>query len=328
MPARETANRRRRQTERLARLVQQASRLRGLRSLTDDELLEFARLYRRAASELSHAQAYGLDQTELQRLNWLVGRAYGLLYVSESTGWRGVGAFFRTELPRALRRHGRLIALSAALLLGSGVVGALVAVVRPDLLATISPRAADAIELIAQRHEGGKEWLPSDFRPIASSLIMVNNIQVSFLAFSMGILLCLGTVLVLIYNGLVLGAIAGGVSATAAGIHFWAFVTPHGVIELPAITVSAAAGLLLGLAVIEPGDYSRIDALRLAGRQAAILMLGVAAFLVIAGLVEGLFSPIVAPPALKFAVAAVLAGGLWAYVGLAGRPRPDAHNRN
>ena len=82
------------------------------------------------------------------------------------------------------------------------------------------------------------------------------------------------------------------------------------------------------MAVIEPGDRSRIDALRLAGRQAAILMRGVAAFLVVAGLVEGLFSPIVAPPALKFAVAAVLAGGLWAYVGLAGRPQPGAHNRD
>jgi hypothetical protein len=116
-----SATRSRAQWERLAELVTQASRLHGLRTLTEAELLEFGRLYRRAAAELSHARAYGLDAAQLEYLNWLVGRAYGLLYVSESSGWAGIVRFFRAELPQTLRRQGRIIALSAGIFLGAQV---------------------------------------------------------------------------------------------------------------------------------------------------------------------------------------------------------------
>jgi len=313
------AARSRAQWERLAELVTRASRLHGLRGLSEDELLEFGRLYRRAASELSHARAYGLDAAELEYLNWLVGRAYGLLYVSESSGWAGVGRFFGAELPQMLRRHGRIIALAAGLFFGAAIIGALLTLLRPDLFELISPQLAAGVDSIAQRHQGGANWLPADFRPIASSFIMVNNVQVSFMAFSTGILLGLGTILVLIANGFVLGALAAGVSRTDAAVYFWAFVAPHGVIELPAIIISAAAGLLLGFAIVAPGEHTRVDALRVAGHQAAVLMLGVIVFLAVAGLVEGLFSPAVTPPAVKFVAAGALATGLCSYVLLAGR---------
>lgn len=319
-----SATRRHTQWQRLAELVARASRLHGLRGLTQEELLEFGRLYRRAASELSHARAHGLDAQELAYLNWLVGRAYGLLYVTDSAGWAGVTRFFRAELPQTLRRHGRLIGLCAALLVVPGLISALVTSLRPDLLEIINPTLAASLDYIAERHEGGGDWLPADFRPIASSLVMVNNVQVSFMAFSTGILLGLGTIIVLIYNGLFLGAIAAGVSRTDVAVHFWAFVAPHGVIELPAIVISGAAGLLLGLAVIAPGEHTRIDALRIAGRQAGVLILGVIAFLVVAGLMEGLFSPAVLPPTVKFAAAAVLATAFWSYILLAGREEEPA----
>ena len=79
--------------------------------------------------------------------------------------------------------------------------------------------------------------------------------------------------------------------------------------------------MLLGFAIVDPGEHSRLDALRLAGREAAVIMLGVVCFLVVAGAVEGLFSPIVSPPVLKFAVAALLAAGFLAYILLPGRKR-------
>jgi uncharacterized membrane protein SpoIIM required for sporulation len=307
------------QRQRLAHLVARASRLRGLRGLDEEELLQFGRLYRRAASELSHARAYGLDAAEIQYLNWLVGRAYGLLYVSESAGWSGVARFFREELPQTLRRKWRAIALAAALFLAAAAAGALLVAIRSALLEIINPQLAAAIDAIAARHRGGANWLPSDFRPIASSLIIVNNVQVSFMAFSTGIMLGLGTVLVLILNGFMLGVLGAGVSRTNASVYFWAFVAPHGVIELPSIVISAAAGFLLGLAVVAPGAYSRLDALRIAGRQAGVMMLGVITFLAVAGIVEGLFSPAAGPVAVKFAGAAILATGFGSYILLAGR---------
>jgi uncharacterized membrane protein SpoIIM required for sporulation len=318
-PSDNTAESREGQVRRLDELVNRASRLRGLRGLSDTELLEFGRLYRRVASELSYARSHGFDAQELQHLNWLVGRAYGLLYVSQSSGWAGVARFFRAELPLALRRHGKLIALCGLLFFGAALMGAVLTLARPDILGLTSPGLAEAVESLAARHEGGRDWLPDDFRPMAASLIMINNIQVSLLAFSTGILLGIGTVFVLLFNGFMLGALAAGVSRTPAAVHFWAFVAPHGVLELPAIIISGAAGLLLGFAIVDPGEHSRLDALRLAGRQSAVIMLGVAVFLVVAGLVEGLFSPLVTAPVAKFAAAAALAAGLIAYVMLPGR---------
>jgi uncharacterized membrane protein SpoIIM required for sporulation len=303
----------------LAELVERAGHGRGLKGLTEEELLEFGRLYRRTAAELSHARAHGLEAADLEYLNWLVGRAYGLLYVSESMGWRSVPRFFAAELPQTLRRHGRLLAIAGALMAGPALIGALLTLLRPDLLEVVSPGLASLLQPMAERHEGGADWLPAEMRPFMSSFIMVNNIKVSFLAFALGILLGLGTVLVLISNGFMLGVIGAGISRSPSAIYFWSFVAPHGVVELPAIVISAAAGLLLGLAVIEPGNYSRLDALKVAGRQAAVLMFGVIVFLVFAGLVEGFFSPAVLPPTAKFLGAAVIATAFWSYILLAGR---------
>ena len=304
---------------RLAELANRAGRAHGLKALTEEELLEFGRLYRRAVAELSHARAHGVNAAELEQLNWLVGKAYGLLYVSESSGWASLPRFFTTELPQTLRRHGRLLALAAALMLIPALIGALLTLVRPDTLELVSPELAAAVQALAERHEGGADFLPSDIRPLASSLIMTNNLQVSFLAFAGGILIGLLTLQVLIYNGFMLGALGAGISRTPAAIYFWSFVAPHGVIEIPTIIISAAAGLLLALAIIEPGEYSRLDALKLAGRQAAVLMFGVVIFLVFAGLIEGFFSPAVIPPSVKLAAAAVIATAFWSYILLAGR---------
>lgn len=313
------ATRRNDQTARLETLVSKAARLRGLRGLSEEELLEFGRLYRRAAAQLSHSRAYGLDSAELAYLNSLVGRAYGLLYVAEGGGWGGVGRFYRSELPQALRRHGRLIGVAAAVFGGAAILGALLALAWPDALELAAPGVSDTLREMAARHRGGRDWMPAELRPVMSSFIMTNNIKVAFIAFATGILLCLPDLAVLLQNGLFLGVIAAGVSRTDAGLQFWSFVAPHGVIELPAITIAAAAGLLLGLAIIEPGELRRVDALRAAGREAVVLLMGVVSFLVVAGLIEGFFSPAVLPPQLKLAVAAVLGGLFLTYALRAGR---------
>jgi uncharacterized membrane protein SpoIIM required for sporulation len=312
--------------ERLAALVARASRLRGLRGLREPDLLEFGRLYRRAAAELSHARSHGTDSAQLEYLNWLVGQAYALLYVSESRGLASVPRFFTHELPQTIRRHAGTMALATALFLLPALVMALLTLLRPDLLELVNPQFAEIIRDLSARHQG-RNWMPEEVRPMASSLIMANNIQVSFFAFAGGILLGLGTLYVLVSNGLLLGAIFAGVARTSAGADFFAFVAPHGVIELPAIVISAGAGLLLARALIDPGVYSRADALRLAGREAAVLILGVASFLVVAGTVEGLFSPSAAPHMAKFVVAAMLAAAFWSYLLLAGRgERPGIGN--
>ncbi len=312
--------------QQLATLVDKTQRT-GLASLTVEELTSFGKLYRRAASDLSLARAYGLDADAIDFLNRLVGRAYGQLYRAESRGLPSVGKFLREEFPRAVRRNFRFVAVAFALfLLGAALaVGATLA--DPNNASIFMD--TDQLEGLAQRHttRGGKapNFIPSAWRPLASGGIMTNNIMVSFIAFAGGIVAGLGTVFILFYNGLHLGVVAAAIHQHGWPVarNFWSFVAPHGVIELPAIFLAAGAGLRLGYALINPGDYARGDALRLAARDAIQLVLGVMVILGVAGLIEGFLSPAPEiPERLKFAFAAVLFTAFVGWLTLGGREPP------
>ena len=121
--------------------------------------------------------------------------------------------------------------------------------------------------------------------------IFTNNIQVTFLAFAGGILLGLGTLYVLIQNGILLGAVAGLAIGAGNGRPFFELVVAHGVLELSCIAVAGAAGLRLASAIVDPGTRSRMDALRTEARAAVEIVLGTAVWLVVAGLVEGFLTP-------------------------------------
>ena len=120
-----------------------------------------------------------------------------------------------------------------------------------------------------------------------SNAVMTNNIQVTFMAFAAGIAFGLGTALIVAYNGLILGAVAGGAIANGNGVAFAEFVTAHGVIELSCIAVAAAAGLRIGYAIVAPGPRARSRALAAEARAAAAIVLGTAPWLILAGLIEG-----------------------------------------
>jgi uncharacterized membrane protein SpoIIM required for sporulation len=121
--------------------------------------------------------------------------------------------------------------------------------------------------------------------------IFTNNIRVTFLAFAGGILFGAGTVFVLMYNGLLLGAIAGLAVNAGNGRAFFELVTAHGVLELSCIVVAGVAGLRLGSALVDPGHRERGAALRTEARAAVEIVLGTMVWLVVAGLVEGFLTP-------------------------------------
>jgi uncharacterized membrane protein SpoIIM required for sporulation len=150
---------------------------------------------------------------------------------------------------------------------------------------------------------------------------MTNNISVSFLAFALGITFGLGTLYLMVFNGLMVGTLAGLCYTHGLGIPFWSFVLPHGVIELTAIFIAGGAGFLLGGALLFPGDLPRKDALPKRARQAGRLILGCVPLLVIAGIVEAFFSPIQVHAGLKFGMAGLLLALLLCYL-LLPRPAP------
>jgi len=152
-----------------------------------------------------------------------------------------------------------------------------------------------------------------------SALIITNNIRVAIVAFAGGMTLGALTVYSIYFNGLDLGSIGALFANAGYGYDFIATVAPHGVIELTAIQVAGGGGLLLAAGVLVPGRLRRSVALVRNARRAGVLILGVCAMLVVAGAIEGFFSPLRLSAEIRLAFGAVTAIGLIAYFGLAGR---------
>jgi uncharacterized membrane protein SpoIIM required for sporulation len=156
--------------------------------------------------------------------------------------------------------------------------------------------------------------------PFASSSIMINNIQVSLAAVAGGMTAGLLTVYSMLLNGLMIGTIGALVTQNNLAFPFWAFVFPHGALELPAIFLAGGAGFLLARAIVFPGQYRRTDALKLYGARATQLVFGLVPMLVIAGIIEGFFSPNpYIPNLVKYLAGLVLFVSLIAYLS---RKRP------
>ncbi|HEX2953204.1 MAG TPA: stage II sporulation protein M [Bacillota bacterium] len=277
----------------------------GIRTLTPDEIRSFGPLYRKVSADLAFVRSQSFDPELVEYLNDLTGRGYNRLYITESTG-QGLIRFVRETLPLTLKRNRRVI-WSAIALIYLGVLGGyLMTVFAPHLTQMLFPRAFG--EELLKRFRSN-EWFNNPFaqRPIVASYILQNNIRVSIYAFASGIIFCLPTLYVLAMNGLLLGHLAAYFSQYGHAYDFWAAVLPHGIIELTAIGFAGAAGWVLGMAWLFPGNLRRADNLSIKGREAAQLFLVSVFLLLIAGMIEGMFSTIPTqsvPNEVRLAVAA------------------------
>jgi uncharacterized membrane protein SpoIIM required for sporulation len=189
----------------------------------------------------------------------------------------------------------------------------------------LPPQMMARAENAESRQAEGKGYVEADDfggNAVMSSQIMSNNVGVTFMAFAAGILAGFGTVVVLIFNGISLGAVAGVFANVKANLYLWSFVLPHGVIELTAICIAGGAGLWLGSAFLLPGRVTRREALVVRGREAVSLIGGTAMMLVVAGTIEGFISPSDLPREVKLTLAALFALLLVVYLAFAGRDEP------
>lgn len=143
------------------------------------------------------------------------------------------------------------------------------------------------------RAKAGRGYVddPEAGRPLMGSLIIVNNLQVAFVAFALGIT-GIGTVMTLVFNGVLFGGVLGVYSVKGIAQLILAFVAPHGVLELSAIAIAGGAGLLLTTALLLPGKQTRRDALVTNAKRALKLIVCAILFMSIAGMLEGFVSPI------------------------------------
>ena len=291
----------------------------GLRRLTRDELRRLGPLYRRAAADLAYARLRGADPRLVAYLNELVGRAHGLLYSERGPGAARLWRFLTVGFPRLLRARRGYVLMAALTFLLGGVLGAVLTASDPEMIRVLLPSRADDPDFYAKL----PETISEGERPAFSALLMQNNIRVAFVAFALGILGGFPTLMLLFTNGLPIGSLAVQQHHAGYSTVLWSFLLPHGVPELTAIFIAGGAGMMIGHALIAPGELARRDALVLAARDAVRLVLGTILLFVVAGLVESFVSPTALPPAAKFAFAGLMAVGLAAYCN-AGRERADA----
>jgi uncharacterized membrane protein SpoIIM required for sporulation len=289
---------------------------RGLRNLSGAELREVALLYRQIASDLSALRQERTARTVEVQLNQLLARGHEIVYSGRKTQFADIWKFFRSDYPRIFRQLLPFTTASLALFLGGALLGSLLTLARPEFeRRLLGPYMIDTIE----RHEMWTHSVTS-MAPQASSAIMTNNLSVTFATFAAGITAGLGTLYMIGWNGILLGVIGTACHQAHMSVKLWSFVAPHGSLELPAIVISGGAGLRLAWGLLLPGIYRRGHSLSLGGAEAVRLVSGVIPMLVVAGVLEGFFSPSDAPIWLKFLASGVLFSGLvtWLWSGWRG----------
>jgi uncharacterized membrane protein SpoIIM required for sporulation len=288
--------------------------------------------YRRLCQQLALARRRGYSPVVTERLQELMQRGHGLLYRTSPPRWRRAGEFLLADFPRLVREE-RACMIAAALLFWLPLAAIFIAIqLRPELSAAVlSP------EQLAQFESWFNPADPSARlgRDSGTDLAMFghyiwNNVSIGFRTFASGLLAGIGSIVVLIVNGVMIGTVAGHLQAVGHGDPFWRFVCGHSAPELTAAVIAGGAGLRLGLNLIAPGQRRRIDALIDGGRRGALLCLGVLAMLVFAAFVEAFWSSIGSIPAsVKYSVAAALWTGIALWLWRGGRRLPgevdDAH---
>jgi len=314
---------RRQRWQTLGALLDRAER-RGLGSLSVAEVQQLGRLYRQVAIDLSRARAGGAHPDEVRFLNNLAARAHGQVYRPRRGDPRAVFWFLLVGFPRLLRRHLVPVLVAAGVFLGAAAASFVAVVREPQLAYSLFDENVVEYENLRLEQQQGEYRGNFTFGVHQSAavavLIIGNNLLVGVRAFAFGALLCLPCLLILLYNGRMLGTLEGLVMLHGYFLDFNALVLTHGVLELSAICVAGGSGLLLGWALLAPGDAPRSAALRRVAPDAFGLLAGAAAVLVVAGLIEAYVTPHFGQP-VRWAVAGATAVLLAAYLGLAGRRR-------
>jgi uncharacterized membrane protein SpoIIM required for sporulation len=282
--------------------------------------------YRRLCQQLALARRRGYSPQLVARLQSLMQQGHGVLYRTPAPRWRRAVEFLFADFPQLVRSQACAMWVATAVFV-IPLVGTFAALQwHPELIHLLLGNAEIArMESMydpSSPHLGrdsGTDWMMFGY-------YIMNNISIGLRTFASGLLAGVGTLLVLLFNGLTIGAVAGHLQHIGHGDPFWRFVVGHGAFELTAIVIAGGAGLQLGMKLLAPGRRRRIDALVEGGVIGARLCLGVAAMLLVAAFIEAFWSSIAAVPAWgKYSVAAVLwtLVLLWLWRGGRGGARAD-----
>lgn len=278
---------------------------RSVGALSDDDLLALPLLYRTTLSSLSVARETSLDAALVAYLEQLSTRAYFQIYGVPTSAWTQIARFFARDWPRAVQALWRET-LAALLLTVAGAVAAYLLVrgdpswfygIVPEGLASGRDPSAGAASLARTIYEREDKLLGT-----FAAYLFTHNAQIAIFSFALGFAFAIPTALLILYNGLMLGAFMAVFAPKGLGLGFAAWLAIHGTTEMFAIILAGAAGFRIGTAIAFPGRMARMDAAVAAGRLAATAMAGAVIMLAVAGLLEGIGRQTVLTDAGRFGV--------------------------
>ncbi|MCI4646215.1 MAG: stage II sporulation protein M [Hyphomonadaceae bacterium] len=300
----------------------------GVRALSDDDIMTLPRLYRQAISSLSVARSISLDQNVIVYLEGLCSRAYFFVYGTRSTFGERLALFFRRDWPAAVRSAGLSTLLSFACMFGAAALAFTLCMIDMDwfwafndnIMGARNPNATTEY-LESTLYTEGSE--PGEMLGSFAAQLFSHNSQIALFAFALGFAFGLPTALLLMYNGVILGAFVALFTDRGLGYELLGWLLIHGVTELFAIVLAGAAGFVIGGAVAFPGKLSRMASAREAGRRAALIAAGCVVMLFLAGLLEGFGRQMINSDLIRYSIAGGT-GLLWlSYFYIPRQPRLD-----
>ena len=292
----------------------------GRRRLNGSDVREFARLLRLASFHLAYCKTHFPNSEALKHLNRIVGAAQNNFYAKKGAGSQVVNYFLRT-FPAAIRDSWKFWGLATAFFFAALIFAAFFVSADLHRLFDVVPGSAASGFSPYEAPDFGEGSVDVDYT-LFTAIIMTNNIAVALNAFALGIFAGLGTVYIMLVNGLNIGGLFGYLHTVGSDMLVaYALVLPHGVLELFAIFICGGCGLMLGKGLLIPGEYTRRHSLVNHAKKAAVLMPGVVAMLVVAAFIEGFFTPLAIPPEFKLIFAAVTGIAFIAYCFLLSLPK-------
>lgn len=289
--------------------------VRRRRHLSGPEIDELVDLYQRVATHLSTVRSAAPDPALVSRLSGLVARARSAVTGAHTPAWREAARFLTVTFPAAAYRcRWWWLGTSLACLLVMAAVGTWVATV-PEVQSAIAP-PEQVRQLVSEDFESYYSAHPAGS---FAAQVWTNNVWVAALSLTFGILLGLPTVFVLWQNSLNIGTSGGLMAAHGQADVFFGLILPHGLLELTAVFLAAAAGLRLGWTVVSPGPRRRGQALAQEGRAAAGIAIGLVLVLLLSGVIEAFVTPSPLPTAARIGIGVAVELAFLAYVAVLGR---------
>ncbi len=285
----------------------------------------FPEHYRLVCQDLALARDRGFAASLVDRLNALTLRGHQHLYGARVGRARPID-FLARRFPAAVRREARLVGLMSLLFYGSALLLFVLDTSDPAivyrLLSADQVAEFEAMYDPAAPHYGAPRETVGDLTAFA--YYVRNNISVALRTFAWGLFAGVGSLFVIVFNGVYVGVIAAHITLAGFGDTFFPFVIGHGSFELTAIVLAGVTGMKLGWTLVAPGRFERAVALRRAARESVPLLYGVIAMLLVAAVLEAFWSSSASVPAgWKLGVGAVLWLAVAAWLALGGRRGAD-----